>query len=77
MNTAIMKRWFTYRRVAWQLCGAFLVLGGGDGLALKHLMRYGSIEQIDLVDLDPGMTHLGQTFSTFRAAESMLLKSYL
>ena len=38
------RRVATLRRV--------LVLGGGDGLALKHLMRYGSIEQIDLVDLD-------------------------
>ena len=42
-----------------------LVLGGGDGLALKHLLAYASIEHIDLIDLDPGMTHLGRSFPPF------------
>ena len=35
-----------------------LVLGGGDGLALRELLRYPSVEHIDLVDLDPQMTAL-------------------
>ncbi len=35
-----------------------LVLGGGDGLALRELLRYPNLEQIDLVDLDPRMTEL-------------------
>lgn len=35
-----------------------LVLGGGDGLALRELLKYPAIERIDLVDLDPGMTRL-------------------
>ncbi len=33
-----------------------LVLGGGDGLAARELLRYPSIERIVLVDLDPAMT---------------------
>lgn len=35
-----------------------LVLGGGDGLAVRELLRYPSIERILLVDLDPAMTDL-------------------
>jgi spermidine synthase len=38
-----------------------LVLGGGDGLALREILRYRHIEQVTLVDLDPAMTH---TFAT-------------
>jgi spermidine synthase len=33
-----------------------LVLGGGDGLALREILRYPNIEQVILVDLDPAMT---------------------
>jgi spermidine synthase len=33
-----------------------LILGGGDGLAARELLRYPSIERIVLVDLDPAMT---------------------
>ncbi len=33
-----------------------LVLGGGDGLALREVEKYGSVEYIQLVDLDPEMT---------------------
>lgn len=35
-----------------------LVLGGGDGLAVRELLRYPGIESITLVDLDPEMTLL-------------------
>lgn len=35
-----------------------LVLGGGDGLAVRELLRYASVEHITLVDLDPAMTKL-------------------
>lgn len=35
-----------------------LVLGGGDGLAVRELLRYPGIDSITLVDLDPEMTHL-------------------
>ncbi len=33
-----------------------LVLGGGDGLALREIEKYPSVEFIQLVDLDPDMT---------------------
>lgn len=33
-----------------------LVLGGGDGLALREIEKYESVEFIQLVDLDPEMT---------------------
>lgn len=39
-----------------------LVLGGGDGLAVREILRYPSIESVTLVDLDPGMTTLAERF---------------
>ncbi len=33
-----------------------LVLGGGDGLALREVLRYPQVEEVTLVDLDPAMT---------------------
>ena len=38
-----------------------LVLGGGDGLAVREILRYPSVELIQLVDLDPEMTRLFST----------------
>ncbi|WP_410210525.1 polyamine aminopropyltransferase [Aquirhabdus sp.] len=38
-----------------------LILGGGDGLALREVLRYPQIEQATLVDLDPAMTQLFST----------------
>src|SRR5262249_11324846 len=35
-----------------------LILGGGDGLAVREALRYPQVEQIVLVDLDPEMTRL-------------------
>ncbi|MEK6324206.1 MAG: polyamine aminopropyltransferase [Acidobacteriota bacterium] len=40
-----------------------LVLGGGDGLALREILRYPSVSSVTLVDLDPGMTNLSEAFS--------------
>jgi spermidine synthase len=34
------------------------VLGGGDGMAVRELLKYPSIEEITLVELDPNMTEL-------------------
>src|SRR5262245_38052792 len=39
-----------------------LVLGGGDGLALREILRYPSVESVTLVDLDPAMTTLSDSF---------------
>ena len=35
-----------------------LVLGGGDGLAVREILKHEDVESITLVDLDPGMTRL-------------------
>ncbi len=51
---------------AMMLAGAprrVLVLGGGDGLALREVLRYPSVESVTLVDLDPAMTNLSGVFS--------------
>ncbi|NML42599.1 polyamine aminopropyltransferase [Ramlibacter sp. G-1-2-2] len=37
------------------------VLGGGDGLAVRELLRYPQVESITLVELDPNMTRLFST----------------
>ena len=39
-----------------------LVLGGGDGLALREVLKYPSVEHVTLVDLDPEMTKLSSRF---------------
>src|SRR5437868_9696598 len=39
-----------------------LVLGGGDGLALREIEKYPSVEFIQLVDLDPDMTKVSDSF---------------
>jgi spermidine synthase len=35
-----------------------LVLGGGDGLAVREILKYPSVESVTVVDLDPEMTGL-------------------
>ena len=35
-----------------------LVLGGGDGMAAREILKYPSVEQVTLVELDPQMTRL-------------------
>ncbi|HXY34842.1 MAG TPA: polyamine aminopropyltransferase [Planctomycetaceae bacterium] len=39
-----------------------LVLGGGDGLAVREILRHASVESVTLVDLDPEMTSLSERF---------------
>ena len=38
-----------------------LVLGGGDGLAVREILKHRNVEQVTLVDLDPEMTRLFST----------------
>lgn len=38
-----------------------LILGGGDGLALREVLKYKNVESITLVDLDPVMVELAST----------------
>src|SRR5262249_47224401 len=37
-----------------------LILGGGDGLALREVLKHPSVEVVTLVDLDPDMTRLSE-----------------
>lgn len=43
-----------------------LILGGGDALALREVLRYDDVEQVTLVDLDPAMTRLARTYAPLR-----------
>ncbi|MCG8689079.1 MAG: polyamine aminopropyltransferase [Desulfobacterales bacterium] len=38
-----------------------LILGGGDGCALREVLKYSKVKEITLVDLDPAMTELAAT----------------
>ena len=40
-----------------------LVIGGGDGLAVRELLKYPELTEVQLVDLDPEVTRLGQSFA--------------
>lgn len=44
-----------------------LILGGGDGLALREILKYRDVREVVLVDLDPEMT-------TFCAANPIMLQ---
>lgn len=43
-----------------------LILGGGDGLAIKEILKYPDVKEIHLVDLDPEMTKLGLNNEIFK-----------
>jgi spermidine synthase len=49
-----------------------LVLGGGDGLAVREILKHDSIQAVTLVDLDPEMTRL---FSRHEALTRLNLNS--
>ena len=40
------------------------VLGGGDGMAVREILKYPGVEQVTLVELDPHMTQLFATHPT-------------
>jgi spermidine synthase len=50
-----------------------LVLGGGDGLAVREILKYPQVETVTLVDLDPEMTRL---FSTHPMLTALNQKSF-
>lgn len=52
-----------------------LVLGGGDGCAVRELLKYSSVKTITLVDLDPAMTKLGKEHPIFKALNNEALSS--
>ena len=52
-----------------------LVLGGGDGLAVREILKYPQVESVTLVDLDPAMTALFSTAPPLTALNENALKS--
>lgn len=52
-----------------------LVLGGGDGLAVREILKYSSIEEIFLVDLDSEITDLFSTNETLKILNENSLNS--
>ena len=51
-----------------------LILGGGDGLAVREVLRYRQPKKIVVVDIDPAMTDLGKTHSVFNDLNAGALK---
>ncbi|MDE1151656.1 MAG: polyamine aminopropyltransferase [Micavibrio sp.] len=51
-----------------------LIIGGGDGLALREILKYPAVEHVTMVDLDPAMTKL---FSSNEMLTSLNGKSLL
>jgi spermidine synthase len=52
-----------------------LVLGGGDGMAVREVLRHRSVEQVTLVELDPRMTRLFATSALLRRLNGDALNS--
>lgn len=44
-----------------------LIMGGGDGLAVREFLRYPNLVLLDLVDIDPAMTNLAKTNAWLKA----------
>lgn len=51
-----------------------LVMGGGDGLAVRELLKHDAVKIIDLVDIDPAMTDLGRNFAPLARLNADALK---
>lgn len=52
-----------------------LVLGGGDGMAVREVLKYPQVESVTLVDLDPAMTKLFATAEPLRKLNADSLNS--
>lgn len=51
------------------------VLGGGDGMAVREVLKYPSVESVTLVELDPAMTRLFGEHPTLRRLNGEALAS--
>lgn len=51
------------------------VLGGGDGMAVREILKYPSVESVTLVELDPNMTQLFTTHETLATLNGHSLSS--
>jgi spermidine synthase len=47
-----------------------LVLGGGDGLAAREVLRHDGVRRVDIVELDPGVVRLARTDPALSALNS-------
>ena len=52
-----------------------LVLGGGDGMAVRELLKDDRVRRITLVDLDPAMTEIFRDHDAFSALNDHALRS--
>jgi len=52
-----------------------LVLGGGDGMAIREILKYPSVESVTLVELDPHMTRLFSSMPLLRKLNADALLS--
>ncbi|RCX10063.1 polyamine aminopropyltransferase [Extensimonas vulgaris] len=51
------------------------VLGGGDGMAVREILKYPSVQEVVLVELDPRMTQLFSTHEALAALNHYALRS--
>ena len=51
------------------------VLGGGDGMAVREILKYPTVESVTLVELDPAMTRLFATHEALRRLNDDALSS--
>ena len=52
-----------------------LVLGGGDGMAVREILKDQRVQRVTLVDLDPTMTEIFTYHDTFAALNNYALRS--
>ena len=52
-----------------------LVLGGGDGLAVREVLRHAAVQEVTLVELDPHMTRLFSSHAALTALNERALAS--
>ncbi|MDW7695911.1 polyamine aminopropyltransferase [Flammeovirgaceae bacterium SG7u.111] len=52
-----------------------LVLGGGDGCAVREILKYDRVNKVKLVDLDPAVTDLAKTHPVFTKLNKNALNS--
>ncbi len=50
-----------------------LIIGGGDGLAARETLRYPSVKEVALVDLDPEVTNLGRDLEKLKVLNNAAL----
>ncbi len=59
--------YFVHVPIQWtKIPENILVLGAGDGLVVRELLKYETVKRITLVDLDPKMLHIAQYHPFFQ-----------